>query len=177
MEFVNLKLAHNIGDVIHSNYHTREEIINCKDPIGFDGIYKNVYDNMDVLEGKSGILFVMGKYVGLDNIFDLKYVPKLEEYCTWEQINEILDKYPNFKLGWHTYSHVDLTTLTNVDDIISEVTPPFPMEYFAYPYGNYNDVVIECVKVVGFKYAWSVTQGTKNTFDENYNFKLYRNYI
>jgi hypothetical protein len=51
------------------------------------------------------------------------------------------------------------------------------MDYFAYPYGNYNDLVLECVKSVGYKYAWSVVQGTKNTDDENYNYKLYRNYI
>jgi hypothetical protein len=177
MDFVNLKLAHNIGDIKHSNYHTREQILNCTDPIGFDGIYMNVYDNMDVLEGKSGILFVMGNYLGHDNVFDLQHVPKLEHYCNWDEINQIIEKYPNFKLGWHTWSHPDLTTITNVDEIIKEITPPFPMDYFAYPYGNYNDLVIECVKKVGYKYAWSVTQGTTNTFDNNYNYKIYRNYI
>jgi peptidoglycan/xylan/chitin deacetylase (PgdA/CDA1 family) len=131
---------------------------------------------MDVLEGKSGILFVMGNYIGLDNVFDLQYVPKLEKYCTWDEINEILEKHPNFKLGWHTWSHPDLTKL-NMDEIIKEITPPFPMDYFAYPYGNYNDLAMECVRSVGYKYAWSVVQGTKNTDDENYNYKLYRNYI
>lgn len=171
-----LRLAHNIGYEKHSNYHTREQILNCTDSIGFDGIYKNVYDNMDCLEGKEGILFVMGNYVGLDNVFDLQYVPKLEQYCTWDEINEILEKYPKFKLGWHTWSHSDLTKLT-MDEIIKEVTPPFPMDYFAYPYGNFNDLVVHCVKSVGYKYAWSVVQGIKDTFDDNYNFKLYRNYI
>lgn len=53
--YTNLRLAHNIGNVNHSNYHTREQISACNDPIGFDGIYKNVYDNQDILENKSEI--------------------------------------------------------------------------------------------------------------------------
>lgn len=69
------RLAHNIGDTIHSNYNTREQILNCQDPIGFDGIYKNVYENRDVLKEKVGIFFVMGDYMGKDNTFDLPHVP------------------------------------------------------------------------------------------------------
>ena len=45
------------------------------------------------------------------------------------------------------------------------------MDYFAYPYGRYNDLVIECVKEAGYKDAWSVTQGTGEQF------KRIRNYI
>ena len=106
-----MKLAHNIGIEKHSNYNTREQILACQDEIGFDGIYKNVYENQDVLEGKSGIFFVMGDYLGKDNSFDLQNVPKLEQYCTLEEIKEMADKY-NFKLGWHTWSHPDLTNLS-----------------------------------------------------------------
>jgi hypothetical protein len=171
-----LTLAHNIGTENHSNYHTREQILNCKQPIGFDGIYKNVYDNMDVLEGKSGILFVMGNYVGKDNSFDLQYVPKLEQYCTWEEINEILHKYPNFELGWHTYSHPDLTKL-RWDEMVMEIMPPFPIKYFAYPYGLYNDEVVEVVKQCGYEYAWSVTQGCTDINVADYKYKIYRDYI
>jgi DNA-binding cell septation regulator SpoVG len=175
MKLHDYKLAHNIGSIHHSNYHTREQIRDAMTPIGFDGIYKNVYDNMDVLEGKSGIFFVMGNYVGKDNSFDLHYVPQLEQYCTWEEVKEMTDKF-DFEIGWHTWSHRDLTKLTR-DEIMFEVTPPYRMEYFAYPYGNYNDLVIECVKSVGYKYAWSVTQGSANENDPNYNYKIYRNYL
>ena len=35
-------LAHNIGNINHSNYHTRQQIKDCIEPIGFDGIYANV---------------------------------------------------------------------------------------------------------------------------------------
>lgn len=157
-----MKLAHNIGTENHPNYNTREQILACTEPIGFDGIYTNVYENQDVLEGKSGIFFVMGDYVGEDNSFDLDNVPKLETYCTWKQVEEMADKY-DFEIGWHTWSHPDLTTLSK-EDIMKEITPPFPMRYFAMPYGTYNDLVVECVKEAGYEKAWSVTQGNANPY-------------
>lgn len=174
-----LTLAHNIGEEKHSNYHTIEQIANCTAPIGFDGIYENVYQNRDVLKGKKGIFFVMGNYVGEDNRFDLAYVPKLEKYCNWEQIFQMSHEY-EFEIGWHTWSHPDLTLLTR-DEIIKEITPPsntnIKFKYFAYPYGRYNDLVVECVKKVGYEMAWSVTQGSTNHNEKDYKFKIYRDYI
>lgn len=164
-----MRLLHNIGIIQHSNYNTREQILVCDEPLGFDGIYLNVYENQDVLKDKTGIFFVMGKYVGQDNTFDLPHVPQLEKYCTWGQIKEMVQKY-NFEIGWHTWSHPDLTLL-NKEQIIDEITPPFPMKYFAYPYGKYNNLVIECVKEVGYEDAWSVTQGN------NEQYTRYRNYL
>lgn len=170
------RLAHNIGTENHSNYNTLEQILACQEPIGFDGIYKNVYENRHHLKEKSGILFVMGDYVGKDNQFDLAYVPKLEQYCNWDELIELLADLPNFKIGWHTWSHPDLTTL-NREQIMKEITPPFQMETFAYPYGRYNDLVVECVKEAGYKAAFSVTQGSTNPNDPDSIFKIYRDYI
>lgn len=170
------RLAHNIGNIPHSNYNTREQIAACTDPIGFDGIYYNVYENRDVLKDKTGILFVMGDYVGKDNFFDLHNVPQLEKYCTWSEIAEIVHDLPHFSIGWHTWSHPDLTTLS-FDEIMREVTPPFEMDTFAYPYGRYNQLVVDCVKRAGYKQAYSVTQGTKDPNDPDANFKIFRDYI
>jgi len=155
-----MKLAHNIGDINHPNYNTRQQILDCQDEIGFDGIYRNVYENQDILDGKSGIFFVMGDYIGKDNSFDLPNVPQLEQYCNLKELNEMCEKY-DFELGWHTYSHPDLTKLSR-EEIMKEVTPPFPMRYFAMPYGRYNDLVIECVKEAGYEKAYSVIE-TDNT--------------
>lgn len=170
------RLAHNIGTEKHSNYNTIEQIQACNEPIGFDGIYRNVYENKEILKDKSGIFFVMGNYMGKDNTFDLAYVPKLEKYCNWEEMYEMLEFLPTFKLGWHTWSHPDLTTLSK-EQIIREITPPYPMEYFAYPYGRYNDLVVNCVIEAGFKSAFSVTQGSTNINDQNHQYKIYRDYI
>ena len=170
------RLAHNIGTEIHPNYNTIQQIADCSDPIGFDGIYKNVYEHRSLLKDKAGIFFVMGNYVGKDNTFDLPNVPKLEQYCTWDDLSVMIQQLPRFEIGWHTWSHPDLTTLTK-DEIMKEITPPFPMRTFAYPYGRFNDLVIQCVKEAGYQEAYSVTQGSTNPFEENYPFKIYRDYI
>jgi len=170
-----MALAHNVGGINHSNYNTRQQILDCTDPISFDGIYRNVYENQDILKNKSGIFFVMGNYVGKDNQFDLHNVPRLETYCTWEEINDMVFKY-NFEIGWHTWSHPDLTTLSE-EDILKEITPPIPMDTFAYPYGRYSDKVIELVKRVGYKKAFSVTQGATDINTRDYNYKIFRRYI
>jgi hypothetical protein len=174
---MNFKLAHNIGDIRHPNYNTRNQIMDCNDPIGFDGIYRNVYVNQDCLIGKKGIMFVMGDFFGKDNRFDLAHVPQLEEYCTLEEVMELCEKY-DFELGWHTWSHRDLTKLTE-DEIMYEITPPsnIKCEYFAYPYGTYNDLVIECVKKLNYEAAFSVTQGSRNINEPDYRYKIYRDYI
>ena len=169
------RLAHNIGNVDHPNYNSRQEILDCSEPIGFDGIYKNVYENRDVLVGKSGILFVMGDFVGKDNRFDLPHVPIIEQYCNWNEIYELVSNY-DFKLGWHTWSHPDLTTLSKTE-IMRELKSPFETDLFAYPYGRFNEFVIECVKEAGYKYAYSVTQGSRNKVDKDHNYKIYRDYI
>ena len=58
-----MKLLHNIGDINHSNYNTREQVINCSEPLGFDGIYLNVYENQDILKDKTGVFFVMVNFM------------------------------------------------------------------------------------------------------------------
>ena len=170
-----MRLAHNIGTENHPNYHTREQILSCEDPIGFDGIYKSVYDNQDVLKNKSGIMFVMGNDLGKDNSFDLQNVPKLESFCTLNEVKELCDKY-DFELGWHTWSHRNLCNLTD-KEIQQELVAPFRTKYFRYPYGEFNDTVIHYVKQSGYDKAYSVTQGEKNPEAKDYSFKIYSNYV
>lgn len=174
-----MKIVHNIGTIKDPNYNTREQIINCHEELGFDGIYLNVYENMDVLEGKKGIFFVMGNFLGGDNAFDLANVPKLEKYCTLDQIQQMCEKY-DFEIGWHTYNHPDLTKFLNKRLIMEEVMPPSWLpncKYFAYPYGRFNNLVVECVKEAGYEKAWSVTQGCKNPLSTDHKYKLFRNHI
>ena len=58
-----------------------------------------------------------------------------------------------------------------------EVEAPFECKYFAYPYGTYNQLVIDCVKEAGYEKAYSVIQGTLNPYDIDAEYKIYRNYI
>ena len=165
-----LRLAHNIGDENHSNYHTREQILACDDPIGFDGVYRSVYENKDVLKGKSGIMFVMGNFLGGNNEFDLKNVPKLERYCTMHEVKQLCSLY-TFEIGWHTWSHRNLCELSE-KEILQEITAPFRTKYLRYPYGEYCSKVIDCVKRVGYEKAYSVTQGV-----EDHPYKIFSDYV
>ena len=170
-----MRLAHNIGTEKHSNYHTREQILACEEPIGFDGVYLNVYENQDVLESKSGIMFVMGNYMGKDNEFDLDYVPKLERYCSLAQVKQLCFTYA-FEIGWHTWSHRDLTTLSD-KEVIQEITAPFPTKLFRYPYGKYDDRVVELVKKAGYEKAYSTTLGVIDETSPDAEFKIYSDYV
>lgn len=155
-------LLHNIGQRHNSNYNNRREIESCPFPLSFDGIYRNVWWNQDVLAGKDVILFVMGAYVGKDNSFDVGQ-PR-EEYCTWEEIMYMVNTY-GFHLGWHTWTHPSLVHLSD-EQVIKEITPPFPMKYFAYPYGDVDARVAKLVEKAGYESAWSVTQGDGSTFQK-----------
>ena len=163
-----MKLLHNIGvspstdPRVSSNYNTREEILACDEPLSFDGIYLNVWENRDVLKGKDVTLFVMGSYVGKDNSFDTGM--PYEKYCDWNQIMDILYVGEGkFKLGWHTWNHPDLRY---VDDemLLKEMTPPFAMETFAAPYGAFDERVKKLADEIGYYDAYSVTQGDGTQF-------------
>jgi polysaccharide deacetylase len=160
-------LLHNIGPKQNSNYNTREELIALarSQPgaqLTFDGIYLNVWENRDLLKlfAKPPILFIMGNYIGGDNTFD-EPMP-YEKYCGWDHILDLVTNY-NCLLGWHTCSHQDLTTLGD-REVLAECTPPFQMEYFAYPYGNVDLRVEEIVRSIGYAEAFSVHQGHGGPF-------------
>lgn len=153
-------LAHNIGEKINSNYNTLEEILSCDEPISFDGIYRNVYESWEKISNKNITLFVMGDYIGKDNSFDVGQ--PLEKLCTLSEILEM----KGAKLGWHSWTHRDLTTLSD-DEIRMELTAPVMFKrYFAYPYGKFNDRVVELVKEAGYQEAYSVTEGDNSQFQK-----------
>lgn len=158
-------LLHNIGPRVNSNYNTAEEIMRSNGPISFDGVYENVFKNHKVLEGRNVFFFIMGNTIGLNNSFD-KGMP-LETFCDQDQIMWMVKKY-DVNLGWHTWSHRDLTLLTD-GQIITELTPPdwIPIKYFAYPYGNVNEKVASLVEKMGYEAAWSVSQGDNSLFQIN----------
>lgn len=152
---------HNIGDIKHPNYTSLDKIEDL-DCLCFDDVYLNVYENWRHLRGKDIILFVIGEMAGYDNEWDLKNVPRLEQHCGWYEIEKMVND--GAKLGWHTKTHRDLTKLTD-EEIIAECTPLFPMDYFAYPYGKYDDRVMAIVKSLGYKKAFAVRRGGTCEFD------------
>jgi peptidoglycan/xylan/chitin deacetylase (PgdA/CDA1 family) len=127
----------------------------------FDGVYKSVIDNKDILEGRDVIMFVMGKYIGGNNDFD-EGRHYQESYCTLEDLEGL-------KLGYHSWSHKDLTKLSD-EELDEEVKPIFPTEHFAYPYGLFDERVINAVRKY-YKYGYSVDQG------DNSDYQITRRYL
>lgn len=162
----NIKVSPSNAAHIKANYNTREEVIACPDQLTLDGIYTNVYENRDILKGRNCLLFVVGNTIGGDNSFDVG-MPH-ETYCTMEQLKEL--EADGHTLAWHTWSHPDLTTLSD-DEIRKELTPMFPCEDVAYPYGRFDARVMKIAEELGYKRGWSVTQGNDHPFS------LYRAYI
>ena len=126
----------------------------------FDGIYTSVWDHRYELANLDDVwLFPAGDTVGAEGFIGL------------DELRALVDDF-GCRLGWHTWSHPDMRTLTD-DQIRRELDAPAwcPRDAFAYPYGDFNDRVIELVKEAGFSKAYSTTQGNSGEFS------LYRAYI
>ena len=152
-----MRYLHNIGNLDNPNYTPLEKILECNEAISFDGVYRSVYENRHKLKGKQITLFILGDWVGGDNHLDTGM--PLERMCSWKEIEELV-KELHCDIGWHTWTHRDLTTLSD-EELDRELTPEIPMDLFAYPYGNYDDRVIEAVSKK-FKKAY----GTESADDE-----------
>ncbi len=144
-------LLHRVGPRFNSNFNELAEVIAATGPISFDGIYDSVLRHADALYGKDITLFVMGKYVGHDNSFDVGQPPAT--YLTWPEIFRV-EAITGAKIGYHSWSHQDLTTLSDAE-VIREITPPFPMERFAYPHGRVDERVAKLVEKAGYTEAWA----------------------
>jgi len=155
---VDTYVFHNIGTLKNPNYHTAEQVEKCKGRLTFDGVYLNVYDHRHLLKDRHVILYFMGDYLGKDNSFDKKM--PLERLCDMDQLREM--EAMGCILGWHTNSHADLRKLKD-EDLEKEVTPPFPMDYFCYPYGEFDGRVVKAVENAGFKFAHALWEKGNNT--------------
>ena len=147
----------------HSNYNTRQEVLDSEGPISFDGVYTSVWKNRDILEGRGGILFPIASVVGGDNTFDEGQ--PYAEFCTISQLWELMEM--GFEMGFHTKTHRDLTLLTD-DEVMDEIThfgglaPVY--KHFAPPYGKYDDRIIRLVKEAGYENMWVLGNGDDSQF-------------
>lgn len=151
------------------NYNTREEIAGADGLLTFDGVYQNVYENSDLLIARTVILFIVGNYIGSDNSFDKGMPP--EKFCTWQQLEALGGLERMCEIGWHTWSHRDLRTLSD-EELEKELTPPWPMRYLAYPYGRFDDRVIKAVKKAGFEAAFAAGK-----YGDGSQFQIMRKYL
>ena len=158
--------------------------------ITFDGLYQNVVKYAAPLLYKLGYpfeVFITSDYIGTYNSFD-----ECEPTTNFANLTD-LKKIEQLggRLQWHTRSHQSLSELDSEASIISELTVPSSLrdhfsdlnfKWFAYPYGNFNERVLDLVKQVGYHGAVSCNQGNDTnkfclnriTVTEESNFFDYR---
>lgn len=136
--------------------------------ITFDGVYSNVLEYaMPILKhfDYPYELFITSDYIGLENEFDS--VEPSASFTNEEELLELVDN--GGRIQWHTRSHVNLRDVTDIHVIQNELSVPEHIlkldldgfKWFAYPHGEFNDVVKEEVKKK-FEGALSCVQGNDN---------------
>lgn len=156
--------------VSHDGRHTDQDQY-C---VTFDDGYLSVYEHAcPVLHqrGASATIYVVADCIGGVNDWDRKAGDQEEKMMTAGQVREVAEN--GFEIGSHTLTHAHLTGLDEdqltrelvdskhkLEDIIGkEVTS------FSYPYGDYDERVLEAAVAAGYSNAVStrlgvVTSGT-----------------
>lgn len=139
-----------------------EEILAFDGIITFDGVYKSVFEHRKALKGRDAIMFITGSQVGR------------EGFCSWPEL-ETLHRSFGFIAGWHGHTHRRLTELSD-HAVIAELTPSCKSpqlfnNLYAYPHGDFDERTRNLVEQMGYKRAYSTTQG------DDHPFSLRREYI
>lgn len=131
--------------------------------LSFDGVYQEVWNHREQLKNRDVTLFFCGAHLDKDNTFDIGQ--PYGRFLCMPQLEALRDRY-GMRLGYHSLTHRNLTELSD-EEVIKEVTPPFPMESFAYPYGNVDKRVASLVEKAGYLRAYSVRQGDGSQYQLN----------
>lgn len=143
--------------------------------ITFDDGYRGWLDNVcPVLKklGMSATFFVSSGLVGLSEEGErdfsrnkLKSDRQSTGILTAQELRKIAAE--GFAIGGHTYNHVNLAELDNINELRSEIKKDkdelerltgTKVEYFAYPFGFYRNVHIDLMQVLQeFGYRGAVT--------------------
>lgn len=129
--------------------------------------------------GYTGTIFVVSKAIGNTNFFDVeKKLQPENKIMDWHEIRELAEA--GFTIGAHTVDHPHLAEVPpevarhQIEESKRALEHGLkkPVEFFAYPYGSYNDTVADLVKQAGYRAAVTTELGLAKA-DSN-PFKLRR---
>ncbi|MEO5355920.1 MAG: polysaccharide deacetylase family protein [Nitrospirae bacterium YQR-1] len=122
-------------------------------------------------------IFLVSSLVGKHNEWDCVDLKDTKEMMDWSDI-EFLKK-QGFEFGAHSRTHPSLPTLSDTeleaevrgckDDLQSALD--LPVDFFCYPYGDYDSRVIRSIKESGFKGAFTTKKGYIYSGDDPFEFK------
>ena len=163
------------------DYISKKNIYGKKVIFTFDDAYASVFEYAFPLLTKYNFkasIFVITQFVGKPNRWDYNFLKKGLGHCNWQQINTLASK--GWEVGSHTVSHPNLKALSdsqvryevNTSKSILEDKLQKPINIISYPFGKYNERVLETVKEAG--YLCGCTLGYNYPHDQNFPFAIFR---
>lgn len=145
----------------------------------FDDAYIDVFENALPILKKynfSAIIFVPVGLVGEYNKWDIDKINVKKPIAPWDYLSQALKD--GFEIGSHTINHNPLTHIDAKSQIkeirdskmILEDKLGVSINTFCYPYGDYNESVVNIVKDT-YDLAFSVNSGHIKVFDNPYTLK------
>lgn len=116
--------------------------------------------------GFTAIVFLVANRLGQRNEWDLGLDDTMERLMDRTQVQQWLSL--GFEIGAHTLTHPWLTTIpipkakNEIADSKKKLEDLFGVlvKHFCYPYGDYNDAVLDLVREAGFETACTVEEDT-----------------
>ncbi len=132
--------------------------------ITFDDGYEGIYDHVYPILKKyafTAIIFLTTGYIGRNNNWDLSPGPRFR-HLDWSHIREMSDS--GIWFGSHGVNHAFLTKQSDsaaryeIEDSKKYLEDRLgqPIHFFSYPYGDYDDRIINFVQKAGYKAAFSL---------------------
>jgi peptidoglycan/xylan/chitin deacetylase (PgdA/CDA1 family) len=127
---------------------------------GYEGIYTYAYPILKEFKF-TAIIFVTTGYIGRRNKWDKSPGPRFK-HLDWGQIREMADG--GIQFGSHGVNH---SFLTKQNDSVAKYEIEAskkvledglgqPVDFFSYPYGDYDERIINFVRESGYKAAFSL---------------------
>jgi peptidoglycan/xylan/chitin deacetylase (PgdA/CDA1 family) len=166
MKFLNDNLEIVNGDVLLRNNDLSNKAI-----LTFDDGYEDFYYNAFPILQKynfPAIVFLITSSIGKQNLWDANLGGIKFRHLNWEQIREMSEN--GIEFGSHTVNHTDLTRLSEREiyhelaesKSILESKLGKPLRFISYPFGKYNDTVMDIARNVGYNAGFSLNPHHSN---------------
>lgn len=152
-----------IVDFIEGNY-SKEKLVALTFDDGYEDFYENAYPVLKEY-GYPSTVFLVSDMVGKENVWDYEKLNVKKKLMNWVQITELKEQ--NVIFGAHSKTHPYLTKIS-AEELESEILGSknvleeklgSPVNYFCYPYGDYNSTVDKAVREAKFRGAVTVQRG------------------